>query len=155
MYSTCSVDSIGSDCGIIPVFIITSILLVVQNVQFLQKKKKKKKKHKKKTTKKTKTKQQQQTDKQKKKQKHTHTHTHTQQQQQQQQQQNNRYILEFGLCNWRDTMVSYAVAPAQWLSGRASALWPGGCGFDPRPGHTKDFKNGTSCSFAWRSALRK
>ena len=45
--------------------------------------------------------------------------------------------------------------PAQWLSGRASALWPGGCGFDPRPGHTKDFKNGTSCSFAWRSALRK
>ena len=45
--------------------------------------------------------------------------------------------------------------PAQWLSGRASALWPGGCGFDPRPGHTKDFKNGTSCSFAWHSALRK
>ena len=45
--------------------------------------------------------------------------------------------------------------PAQWLSGRASALWPVGCGFDPRPGHTKDFKNGTSCSFAWRSALRK
>ena len=44
---------------------------------------------------------------------------------------------------------------APWLSGRASALWPVGCGFDPRPGHTKDFKNGTSCSFAWRSALRK
>ena len=42
--------------------------------------------------------------------------------------------------------------PVQWLSGRASALWPVGCGFDPRPGHTKDFKNGTSCSFAWRSA---
>ena len=41
------------------------------------------------------------------------------------------------------------------LSGRASALCSGGCGFDPRPGHTKDFKNGTSCSFAWRSALRK
>ena len=38
-------------------------------------------------------------------------------------------------------------------SGRASALWPGGC-FDPLPGHTKDFKNGTSCSFAWRSASR-
>ena len=30
-----------------------------------------------------------------------------------------------------------------------------GCGFDPQLGHTKDFKNGTSCSFAWRSALRK
>ena len=44
--------------------------------------------------------------------------------------------------------------PAEWLSGRASALWPVGCGFDPRPGHTKYFKNGTSCSFAWRSALR-
>ena len=27
--------------------------------------------------------------------------------------------------------------------------------FDPRPSHTKDFKNDTSCSFAWRSALRK
>ena len=26
---------------------------------------------------------------------------------------------------------------------------------DPRPSHTKDFKDGTSCSFAWRSALRK
>ena len=51
--------------------------------------------------------------------------------------------------------ASTSPLPAQWLSGRASALWPGGCGFDPRPGHTKDFKNGTSCSFAWRSALRK
>ena len=51
--------------------------------------------------------------------------------------------------------VHNPILPAQWLSGRASALWPGGCGFDPRPGHTKDFKNGTSCSFAWRSALRK
>ena len=30
--------------------------------------------------------------------------------------------------------------PAQWLSGRASALWSVNCGFDPRPGHTKDFQ---------------
>ena len=30
---------------------------------------------------------------------------------------------------------------------RASGLRPGGCGFDPRPSHTKDFKNGISCSF--------
>ena len=45
--------------------------------------------------------------------------------------------------------------PAQWLSGRASPLWLGGCGLDPRPGHTKDFKNSTSCCFAWCSALRK
>ena len=53
-------------------------------------------------------------------------------------------------------MQMYVLQPlAQWLSGRVSALWLGGCGFDPRPGHTKDFKNGTSCSFAWRSALRK
>ena len=29
------------------------------------------------------------------------------------------------------------------------------CGIYPRPGHTKDFKNGTSCSFAWCLALRK
>ena len=42
-------------------------------------------------------------------------------------------------------MSRFYPGPAQWLSGRASALWPGGCGFDPQPGHTKDFKNGTSC----------
>ena len=34
--------------------------------------------------------------------------------------------------------------------GRAPA---GGCGFDPRLSHTKDFKNGISCSFARRSGL--
>ena len=39
--------------------------------------------------------------------------------------------------------------------GKASALWPGGCRFDPRPSHTKDFKNGASCSFTWHSALKK
>ena len=39
--------------------------------------------------------------------------------------------------------------------GRVSALWLGGCGFNPRPSHTKDFKNGPSCSFTLRSALRK
>ena len=42
--------------------------------------------------------------------------------------------------------------PARWLSGRVSALLPGGCWFNPQLGHTKDFKNGTSCSFAWCSA---
>ena len=31
---------------------------------------------------------------------------------------------------------------------RAFTLRPGGCWFNPRPSHTKDFKNGTSCSFA-------
>ena len=45
--------------------------------------------------------------------------------------------------------------PAQWLSGRASTLWQGGCRFDTWPGHTKEFKNRTSCSFAWHSALRR
>ena len=37
-----------------------------------------------------------------------------------------------------------------WRSGsvtKASGLRPGGCGFDPRPSHTKDFKNGISGSF--------
>ena len=40
--------------------------------------------------------------------------------------------------------------PTYWRIGsvtRASGLRPGGCGFDPRPSHTKDFKNGISCSF--------
>ena len=36
---------------------------------------------------------------------------------------------------------------------RASASGAGGRGFDPGPGHTKDFKNGTSGYSAWRSAL--
>ena len=36
---------------------------------------------------------------------------------------------------------------------RASASEAGGRGFDPGPGHTKDFKNGTSGYLAWRSAL--
>ena len=36
---------------------------------------------------------------------------------------------------------------------RASALGAGGRGFNPGPGHTKDFKNGTSGCLVWRSAL--
>ena len=65
-------------------------------------------------------------------------------------------VSSFHSCSLSLYFISSTTSlPAQWLSGRASALWPGGCGFDPRPGHTKDFKNGTSCSFAWRSALRK
>ena len=56
---------------------------------------------------------------------------------------------------WLGSVCDRPLIPAQRLSGRASALWPGGCWFDPRPGHTKDFKNGTSCSFVWCSALRK
>ena len=36
---------------------------------------------------------------------------------------------------------------------RASASGAGGHGFDPGPGHTNDFKNGTSGYLAWRSAL--
>ena len=35
---------------------------------------------------------------------------------------------------------------------RASALRLGGRGFDPRPSHTKDYKNGTQFLPAWRSA---
>ena len=41
-----------------------------------------------------------------------------------------------------------------WVT-KASTLRPGGRGFAPRPTHSKDFKNGISCSFAWRSAMRK
>lgn len=44
--------------------------------------------------------------------------------------------------------------PAQWSSGRVSTLRLGGCGFDSRPGRTKDYKNGTDCLPAWHSALR-
>ena len=52
-------------------------------------------------------------------------------------------------------ITSCSMTQSQWLSSRVSALWPGGCGFTPRPGHIKDFKNGTSCSFTWCPALRK
>ena len=44
---------------------------------------------------------------------------------------------------WSIIAQSTLLTPAQWLSGRASALWPRGCGFDPQLGYTKDFKNGT------------
>ena len=37
---------------------------------------------------------------------------------------------------------------------RTSASGAGGRGFDPGPGHTKDFKNGTSGCLAWRSAFK-
>ena len=36
---------------------------------------------------------------------------------------------------------------------RASASGAGGRGFDPAPGHTKDFKNGTSGYLAWRDGF--
>ena len=49
--------------------------------------------------------------------------------------------------------LTYHPKPAPWRSGRASARRTGGLGFAPRPGHTKDFKNGSCCFHAWRSAL--
>ena len=36
-------------------------------------------------------------------------------------------------------------------TGRASALQPVSCGFEPLPSHTKDFKNSTHCLLVWRS----
>ena len=45
--------------------------------------------------------------------------------------------------------------PVQWLSGRASALWPGVAGSIPGRFIPKTLKNVTSCFFAWRSALSK
>lgn len=46
------------------------------------------------------------------------------------------------------------VLPAQWPSGRLSALRLQGCGFDPELGHAKDFKSGIHCLPAWRSVFR-
>ena len=64
-------------------------------------------------------------------------------------------------------LLLFAADPAHWAgpifqefvsivhgpdhSGRASALQPVGRGFEPRPSHTKDFKNGTHCLLVWRS----
>ena len=45
-----------------------------------------------------------------------------------------------------------------WRSGlvtRVSGLRPGGCKFNPRPSHTKNFQNGIICSFILLSALWK
>ena len=36
-----------------------------------------------------------------------------------------------------------------------SALQPVGRGFEPRPSHNKDFKNGTHCLLVWRLTLRE
>ena len=38
---------------------------------------------------------------------------------------------------------------------RASASESEGRGFEPRPSHTKDFKNGTHCFLVWRSIKEK
>ena len=38
---------------------------------------------------------------------------------------------------------------------RASASQSEGHGFEPRPSHTKDFKNGTHCLLVWRSINEK
>ena len=47
------------------------------------------------------------------------------------------------LCHRRDGLVV-----------RASASRSGGRGFEPRPGHTKDFKNGTYCLLVRRSTFK-
>ena len=49
-------------------------------------------------------------------------------------------------------MKQWKLISEQQYSIRASALRVGGHGFDPRPGHTKDYKNGTQFLPAWRSA---
>lgn len=41
----------------------------------------------------------------------------------------------------------------QWSRGRVSALRLGGCGFDHRPRHTNDYKNGAHCLTAWHSVF--
>lgn len=41
---------------------------------------------------------------------------------------------------------------SQWPSGRASALWLGGCQVNPRPHKSKDYKNGMRCLPVWHSA---
>ena len=49
------------------------------------------------------------------------------------------------------------VTPAHRHDGlvvRASASRSGGRGFEPRPGHTKDFKNGTYCLLVRHSAFK-
>lgn len=41
----------------------------------------------------------------------------------------------------------------KWSTGGVSSLRVGGCGFDPRPCQTKDFKDGPHCVPAWHSRL--
>ena len=50
--------------------------------------------------------------------------------------------------------TNYNKPPPRQLSGRASPSSAGGRGFDPRSRDTKDVKNGTSSSHAWRLALK-
>ena len=49
--------------------------------------------------------------------------------------------------------MTYSLTDPVSVMVRASALGAGGGGFDPRPCHNKDVKNGTSGYLAWRSAL--
>ena len=50
-----------------------------------------------------------------------------------------------------DILWSFSCMPEWWPSGRSSASQPVGHGFEPRPSHTKDFKNDTHCLLVWRS----
>ena len=45
------------------------------------------------------------------------------------------------------------IADSDSVMVRASASGAGGRGFDPGPGHAKDFKNGTSGYLAWRLSI--
>ena len=56
-----------------------------------------------------------------------------------------KFVWKIGVATAKKDRQSGSVS-----NGRASALWPGGCGFSPRLSHTK-----VSCSFAWDTALRK
>ena len=66
------------------------------------------------------------------------------------------YSLMFGTMGKKFSKQHTEIfSPENRHSGSVARALPGGCGFDPWLIHTKDFKNGTSCSFAWRLALRK
>ena len=71
-------------------------------------------------------------------------------------------IINLGICPQIDRgldlhCLQYTfkfICPTQWCSGRVSAFGVGDLGFDPRPCHTKDLKNGSNGCPPWRSVLQ-
>ena len=56
-------------------------------------------------------------------------------------------IQKKGICVYvMNRYILYKYKPRRGLVVRAFASQAVGRGFEPRPGHTKDFKNGSSCS---------
>ena len=64
------------------------------------------------------------------------------------------YSLEVPHCGAHNIGFHWEKQRDSGSIGRVYTLWQGGCGFSSQQSHSRDFKNGTSCIFAWHSIIR-